>query len=152
MKIAITLIIGVILGVVISHTGPGILGDTRGQINFAALHGNTATADSPGADGSNAVALMNTDTALCDQPYFAEVYALAVEFFSGSEEEITAENLAALMFDHARHSGHFTAEEAEGWIEHIKAIPGQFVEIYREDPTVIDNCYNFQVAAVGPGQ
>ena len=43
-----------------------------------------------------------------------------------------------------------TPEAAEGWIDHIQAIPGQLIAIIREDPAVLDSCANYSVALVGP--
>lgn len=151
LKTAITLVFGMVLGVVGLHLGSSLFSESQAAIDFAALHGQAQEADSS-QTSSETMNLMNTETALCDQPYFREVYEMGVEFFSGNEENITTENLEKLMFDHARNSGYFTPEEAEGWISHIKAIPGEFIEIYREDPTVVDSCYYWQVAAVGPPQ
>ncbi len=143
MKIAAILILGILAGLVIAHAP--ITGHFSGNDSFAALHGS-----GEGAVPSSAMSLMQTDTALCDQPYFIEVYELSVSYAAVGSENMQAEEFADILFTHARESGYFTAEEAESWIEHIEAIPGQLVDIYREDPTVLDNCYNFQVAAVGP--
>jgi len=155
MKIAIALIIGISLGMVITlaadpitkhltNSNAGFAGHISSTENAAfQLHGNESTS-------SPAMSLMQTDTALCDQPYFVEVYEISASFFSAGAENIQADEFADLLFGHARDSGYFSEQEAEAWISHIKDIPGQVVEIFREDPTVLDNCYNFQVAAVGP--
>lgn len=154
MKAALILITGILLGLVFAHAGGIVFGQSDGGVDFARFHGglgkqHLSPDDSTAAAGS-AMSLMQTDIALCDQPYFVEVYELSVEYFATGIDNVQAEDFAELMFDHARHSGYFSAQEAEAWIEHIKAVPGQFVEIIREDPAVLDNCYNFQVAAVGP--
>ena len=121
---------------------------------FAAFHSSLGNGEpGPGNQAetwSEAMKLMQTDTALCEQPYFIEMYELSAGYFSDSADQANGKDFADLLFAHARESGFFTAEEAEGWIEHISAIPGQFVEIVRGDPAVLDSCYNFQVAAVGP--
>jgi len=151
MKILISLFAGVGLTLVLLHLDSSVFGDGESGHSLAALHGNVTQADSQ-SEMSAAMQLMQTETALCDQPYFREVYELEVEYFSRDASEITAEGNAELLFEHARTSGHFTAEEAEGWIAHIKDIPAQLVDIYLEDSTVLDSCYNFQVAGVGPPQ
>jgi hypothetical protein len=46
--------------------------------------------------------------------------------------------------------GASTAGDREAWVDHVKDIPGQLVEIIREDPAVVDSCANFSVALVGP--
>ncbi len=153
MKLVAILIVGVGLALggaaIVLHL-PG----SSANETFARLHGASAETDShlveSGHAPSAAMRLMQTDTALCDQPYFIELYELNADYFAKGIDQASAEELEGIIFTHARESGHFTPEEAEGWIAHIQAIPGQFVDIYREDPTVLDNCYNFQVAAVGP--
>ena len=153
-KIFITLLIGMALGAALVFVGLHLHGGSSGSTDFAALHsrlaGNgslsTGQSDSP----SDAVLLMQTDTALCDQPYFVALYELSADYFARGIDNADAGEFAEIVFDHARNSGFFTAEETEGWIDHISAIPGQMVEIYRNDPTALDTCYNFQVAAVGP--
>jgi len=154
MKIAITLFVGTLLGLVISHAADPIASHLSSTPGFAGHYSNTENAGFQfhGNDSapSPTMGLMQTDTALCDQPYFVEVYELSVLFFTENVENTRANDFADVLFGHARTSGHFSEEEAEAWITHIKGIPSQLVEIYREDPTVLDNCYNFQVAAVGP--
>lgn len=153
-KILIALITGIALGLVIAHVSGPIVAHFSGNEGFAILHGRAAVGHAQGlseeSNPANAMSLMQTDTALCDQPYFVEVYELNVAMFSQGVESVRPEQLAEAMFDHARNSGYFTPEQAEAWIDHIKDIPGQFVDILREDPSVLDSCYNFQVASVGP--
>ena len=146
MKIAAALLIGIVLGALAMHLNFGAGTAPESGFSLAALHGGGQ------APQTSAAALMQTDTALCDQPYFQEVYGLSVDYFSQNSTTANAEEFASLLFDHARNSGHFNPEEAEAWIGHIKNIPGQLIEIYAEDSTSLDSCYNFQVAAVGPPQ
>lgn len=154
MKVAVSLIIGIGLGLGIAYGSGPVLGHFGAQGNFAQFHSRTDAADSSFAGNSTlsspAVILMQTDTALCDQPYFVELYELSISYFSTGSENVNAEEFAENIFDHARNSGYFTAEEAQTWINHINNIPRQFVEIFEEDPTVLDSCIDFQLAAVGP--
>lgn len=154
MKIAISLIAGIFLGLVIAYASGPVLEHFTDQGDFAGLHGRLDAAGTHNAENSTmpspAVSLMQTDTALCDQPYFIEMYELGAAYFSAGIENIQAEDFSEVLFDHARNSQYFTTQEAESWISHIKDIPGQTVEIFREDPTLFDTCYNFQVFAVGP--
>ncbi len=146
MVAAVILVVG--LGAAAAHSGLFTNEHIGGGTAFAALHGQSASEQ--GGDPSPAVSLMQTDTALCDQPYFIAVYELSADYFSRGIENVELQEFETLMFGHARESGFFTEEEAEGWIQHIAAIPGQLIQIYRDDPTVLDTCFNFQVAAVGP--
>ena len=71
------------------------------------------------------VSMRQNDFALCGQPFYDDVYAL-VRF---SEEY---------------------GSDAEAFVEHIKDIPGQLIEIILEDPQVLASCVNFSVGLVGP--
>ena len=153
MKIAMAFIIGLVLGgVLMMHLQGSAQGNSAVHPGITDLHNSVRSTVSAESKMSETQRLMNSDIALCDQPYFAEVYALSVEFFAQDVDEVSGEQLAEVMFDHARHSGYFSSAEAEAWIDHIKDIPQQFVDIYREDPSVLDSCYDWQVAAVGPPQ
>lgn len=154
MKTVITLIVGIGLGITLA-VGVAQLGDKSSvAIDFASLHDNIAntlsTGDESHSTPSAAMRLMQTDTALCDQPYFVEVYELSKDYLSRGAESAQEDEFAELMFSHARNSGFLSPDEAEAWIEHIKAIPGQMIDIYSEDPNALDTCLDFQVAAVGP--
>ena len=154
MKILAVLTMVISLGLVIAHAAAPISHHFTGSSGFAGhyLNGNNTGFQLHGDETtpSPAMSLMQTDTALCDQPYFVEVYELSVSFFSSGDENIQADEFADLLFGHARDSGYFSEEEAQAWINHIKDIPSQVVAIFHEDPTVLDSCYNFQVATVGP--
>ena len=71
------------------------------------------------------VSMRQNDFALCGQPFYDDVYAL-VRF---SEEY---------------------GSDAEAFVEHIKDIPGQLIEIILKDPQVLASCVNFSVGLVGP--
>lgn len=154
MKTSIVLVVGIVIGMTMSH-GSGLVLDHFGkQQDFAGLHTNFLGTESSSSENlsshSNATALMQTDTPLCDQPYFRELYSITNDYFSEPSSVNQADEFAEIVFNHARSSGYFSPNEADAWIEHIIDIPGQLVEIHDEDPAVFDSCYSFQVAAVGP--
>lgn len=154
MKIVISLIVGIFLGLGIAHASGPVLEHFAVQGDFADFHAgvNSTGAHDPESSTkpSPAVSLMRTEIGLCDQPYFIEMYELGAAYFSAGIENARTKELEGLVFDHARNSGYFTMQEAEDWISHIKNIPGELIEIFREDPTLFDTCFNFQVALVGP--
>lgn len=154
MKVAVSLTLGIVLGLVIANVSGAVFGHFTEQEGFARFHPGEGATASNSADNSTtpspAIRLMQTDTALCDQPYFVELYELSNSSFSPGAEKLRAEEYAEVVFEHARNSGYFTAEEAETWIRHIENVPFELVGILEEDPAVFDSCYNFQVAVVGP--
>lgn len=154
MKTVLTLFAGIIIGLVIALLGSHLASNTPQQSLIERFHNGAGALDSQIENSASpllsALQTMNSETALCDQPYFAELYDLNVAYFASKADNIDAVEFADVIFDHARQSGHFSPQEAEAWIEHIELIPGQLVEIIEEDPTVLENCYNWQVAAVGP--
>ena len=92
----------------------------------------------------------NDDFYLCNDPFFLGIYEVITETYTIGIENVTVELLEENIFGFIRSWPGYSPEEAEGWVDHIKLIPGQFVEIAREDSAVIDNCDNFSVAMVGP--
>ncbi len=154
MKTAMILLVGVLLGIAIAHAGIPLLGQDNQALDFASLHRKLAGSDQQvsqnSVQASAATTLMQTDTALCDQPYFMDLYKVTQSYFSIDSKEPSSDEFADIVFEHARNSGYFSAEEAGQWIEHIIEIPEQFVAIHRADPKVFSSCHSFQVAAVGP--
>jgi hypothetical protein len=87
--------------------------------------------------------------ARCGQPFFDSVYELTKAVFAVGADKVVLSDYENQMFDLIRNSEEFK-DNPEPFIDHIKAIPGQTIEIVNEDPKVLDTCKNFQVAMVGP--
>ena len=117
----------------------------------AAQHGAATHEDAAAEEGPVTVSFaQNDDFYLCNDPFWLAVYEMMKETYAIGVENVTTELLKEKTFAFMRSWPGFTPEQAEGWVEHVKDIPAQFVAIIREDPTVLDNCENFSVAAVGP--
>lgn len=92
----------------------------------------------------------NDDFYLCNDPFWLGAYEMMAEVYTIGVENVSVELLQEKTFAFIRSWPEFTPEQEAGWLEHVKDIPAQFVAIIREDPTVLDSCANFSVAAVGP--
>ncbi len=121
-------------------------------------HGAQEDQDSSGRVGdvmhsdneSVTVSIAQNDFDLCTDPFYIGFYEITRQVYAVGIENVTVAALEDKTFSYIRSQAQFTPQQAEGWIEHIKAIPGQLVMIIREDPAVLDSCANFSVALVGP--
>lgn len=110
---------------------------------IAAQHGGGAE------EFATSVSIRQNDLALCGQPFYDNLYALTVEVFADGASKVMADDYAEQVFTLVRSSAEFEGNAA-AFIDHIKDIPGQLLEIIREDPEVLASCANFSVALVGP--
>ena len=105
-----------------------------------------------GSEKDEAVApviLRENDFALCGQPFYDSLYALTVKVFAEGASNVMPSEYAEQVFALVHSSAEFAAN-ADAFVDHIKDIPGQLVEIILEDPEVLASCANFSVALVGP--
>jgi len=109
----------------------------------AAQHG------SENEDLSSSVSIRQNDFALCGQPFYDNLYALTVKVFADGASSVMADEYAEQVFALVRSSEEF-AVNADAFVDHIKDIPGQLVDIILEDSEVLASCANFSVALVGP--
>lgn len=99
--------------------------------------------------GPATFSLRQNDFALCGQEFYDDVYALTVDVFAGGAANVNLDDYTAQVNALVHSSKEFEGS-ADEFVEHIKDIPGQLLEIISEDPTVLDSCANFSVALVGP--
>jgi len=95
------------------------------------------------------VSIRQNDGPLCGTAFYDDVYALTVSVFADGASAVQLEDYQQQVFGLIRRADEFKGE-AEAFVEHVKDIPRQLVEIIKEDPTVLDSCDNFSVALVGP--
>jgi len=100
-------------------------------------------------DAEATVSLRQNDFALCGQPFYDGLYALTVKIFDESTGSVSPEYYAEQVFALVHSSAEFVGSAA-AFVDHIKDIPRQLVEIISEDPEVLASCENFSVALVGP--
>ena len=95
------------------------------------------------------ISLRQNDFALCGQTFWDDLYAMTVHVFRIGAENVSTDAYAEEVFALVRDAEEFEGS-AEEFVDHIKDIPAQLVEIVREDSAVLDSCDNFSVALVGP--
>ena len=113
-------------------------------------HGHAIQGITPSGEEPVTVSIRQTDESLCDTPLWVNFYDLTVTAFTQGAEEVDASEYEQIVFAWIRSSEEIPEGSAEAFVEHIKAIPRQLVEIIREDPAVLDSCSNFSVALIGP--
>jgi hypothetical protein len=119
------------------------------------LHGgNPHAAVSPHAEqaGTTTVDLQG-GSMTCDHPMVRGFYDISLKAFSNGPEKVDLpaykEKTFAFMRISIQQEGG-TAEDAEGWIDHVKDIPRQMIGIVKDDPKVLESCANFSIALSGP--
>jgi len=96
------------------------------------------------------VNLRQNDFELCTRQFYVDLYELTVAVFAPGAVNVKLAELEEQIFTLVRTSDEFAGGGAEAFVEHIKDIPAQLLQIIREDPAVLDSCANFSVALVGP--
>ena len=137
MKIILLGLFAVLLSFVGFHLGANSHGGTQ----FRQMH---SASEAPAT-----VSMRQNDFALCGQPFYDDVYALTVEIFAEGAENVNLDTYQEQVFALVRFSEEY-GSDAEAFVEHIKDIPGQLIEIILEDPQVLASCVNFSVGLVGP--
>jgi hypothetical protein len=105
---------------------------------------------STSGEGPATVSIRQTDESLCDTPLWVNFYDITVAAFAHGAGQVSIPEFEQKVFAWVRASEEFSDGGAEAFVEHIKGIPRQLVEIIREDPAVLDSCSNFSVALIGP--
>lgn len=100
-------------------------------------------------ESAASVSIRQNDFVLCGQPFYDNLYALTVKVFAEGASNVVPEEYAEQVVALVHSSAEF-AGNADAFVDHIKDIPGQLVEIILEDPEVLASCANFSVALVGP--
>lgn len=128
---------GFILGVVLLHTLP------------MSKHGYIPNLHAAGTAGTRTIKLNNHKQMVCGKAFFDSSYALAKEVFAVGANNVVLSEFEEKAFEFVRHSDSFSGDK-EAYIEQIKDLPRQIIEIVKDDPAVLDSCENFQVAMMGP--
>jgi hypothetical protein len=77
-------------------------------------------------------------------------YALSAEMLGTSARGLDFADYRDRSYAIFREFGVSMGMSPEGMVDHLKAIPGQMVEIVKDDPKVLDSYDNFVVALMGP--
>jgi len=113
-------------------------------------HGQDGQESSASHGGPVTISIRQTDESMCEVPMWVGFYNVTLSAFAHGAAQVEVSEFEKVVFAWIRSSEEIFGDGAEGWVEHIKDIPGQLVTIIREDPAVLDSCANFMVALVGP--
>jgi hypothetical protein len=89
----------------------------------------------------------------CSESGVLGFYDISLEAFAGGPDKVDLETYKEKTFAFMREGmsrDGIPAEQIEAWIDHIKDIPRQMVEIVSDDPKVLESCENFSTALSGP--
>jgi hypothetical protein len=109
-----------------------------------------AQAPNPHAAGGRAVDLQGASGAWRDNPQFRAFYALTVESFRNGPQKVDFPTYQEKAFALFREFGKSMGAPPEAMVDHLKAIPGQMLQIVADDPHVLDSYDAFIAALVGP--
>lgn len=132
--------------------GIGVMG-TGCEAAQEHLHGHfsDATTDQPHAGSADVtVNLQGDDTDWWSNPYTYAFYGVAVAAFANGPDEVDETALQAAFMQVARDFAQEMGLDPAMMQDHLKLIPGQLIEIVREDPSVLDNYENLIFALRGP--
>jgi len=105
----------------------------------------------PSAPAAPATGAMQGDQAswIAD-PHIHAFYDLTVQAFAGGPAKVDEAAFTQNSFALFRAFGAARGVKPEAMVDHLKLIPGQVVQIAREDPAVLDSYDNFVAAVFGP--
>jgi hypothetical protein len=83
-------------------------------------------------------------------PHMVEFYALSVGMLRAHGGRVDAAAYEQQSYEIFRAFARSLGADADGMIDHLKAIPGEMVAIVAADPKVLDSYENFLVALRGP--
>ena len=132
-----------VLVAVILHAFP-IPNDHGHLPAFTSLHGDPHASDEMVTVQLNPPGMMT-----CGQPFFDSIYQETKAVFAVGVDNVVLSQYEDRIFALIRNSDEFK-DDPEPFIDHVKDVMRQTIDIVRENPAVLDSCGNFQVAMVGP--
>ena len=109
-------------------------------------HGGTASSNEPVTISIRE----GNELTTCVNPVWLDFYALTIAAFANGAANVDLPDYQQKTFALFRSSAMFAGADPKAVEDHIKDIPGQLVQIIKDDPKVLDSCENFSVALVGP--
>lgn len=101
----------------------------------AGANGQRLESETESSQAPASVSIRQNDIALCGQEFYDNFYALTLSVFAVGAANVSTEEYTRRVFSLVRSSQEF-AGKSEAFVDHIKDIPGQLVEIIREDAAV----------------
>jgi hypothetical protein len=118
----------------------------------AAVLATAAWADPPAPGQRAPVAgnMQGDQAAWIKDPHIHAFYGLTVQAFANGPAKVDEAAFTQKSYALFREFGAAIGENPEALVEHLKLIPGQVVQIAREDPEVLKSYDNFVAAIFGP--
>jgi hypothetical protein len=116
----------------------------------APVHVGAAPADTaPGPQGQT-LNLQGDQSAWINNDHMRGFYALSKEMLGKGAPPLDAASYREKSYAIFRAFGTSMGMSPDGMVDHLKDIPGQMVDIVKDDPKVLDSYDNFVVALIGP--
>ncbi len=116
-----------------------------------AQHG-TATPQpaQPASGGDVTVNIQGDQSPWINNDHMRAFFALSVERLGKVAPKLDLADYRDRSYVIFRALGKSMGMSPDGMVDHLKAIPGQMVDIVKDDPKVLDSYDNFIVALMGP--
>ena len=85
-----------------------------------------------------------------DNPHMKAFYELSKKSFAGGPQRVDFPTYQEQSFAIFREFGKSMGAPPEGMVDHLKAIPGQMLQIVADDPKALDSYESFVTAMMGP--
>lgn len=99
---------------------------------------------------SGSTSLQGDTKSWSDNPHMHAFYDLTRQTLGKGAPPLDFEAYREKSYAIFRTFGVSMGMSAEGMVDHLKDIPGQLVDIVKDDPKVLDSYANFRVALMGP--
>jgi hypothetical protein len=104
----------------------------------------------PAAAAPATVNLQGEQQSWINDPHMHAFYDLTVAAFAGGPAKVDQADFQAKSFALFRAFAAARGMKPEAMVDHLKLIPGQVVQIAKEDPEVLKSYPNFVAAVFGP--
>ena len=102
------------------------------------------------AQGGQTLSLQGDQSAWINNDHMRGFYALSKEMLGKGAPPLDAASYREKSYAIFRAFGTSMGMSPDGMVDHLKDIPGQMVDIVKDDPEVLDSYDNFVVALMGP--
>lgn len=116
-----------------------------------ALAGPVQAQHTPAPPSERTVDIQGDTRAFMYNAHMRAFYDLTVATLGPGAPPLDAKTYETKAFAIFRAFGNANGGNGEGMVDHLKLIPGQVIQIVKDDPSVLDSFDSFVVAMIGPG-
>jgi hypothetical protein len=102
------------------------------------------------ADGSVTINIQGDNTDWWESPFMHQGYGAALQALANGPDRVDRAAFQATFMKLAHAFALSMNMDPKGMQDHLKLIPGQIVDIVRDDPKALDSYENFVLAMRGP--